>query len=197
MSRALLALDKDGRITPSAQARLASFLMAAHSAHALALQPVEMQTFDSAWQNLFHEQYWSSLEATQLLLHTARWMPSPALMTDQLRTSAFWTQRQGEIMQAAMGGAMAAAAATCIMGHAIHTVPRLGPLLPPEADQSDPFAMALIKLDLKAGQLVQTPIRFLKDGPHGLPAAKVAADLERMRGRLTELWQSFTDSLLY
>ena len=195
MSRAQLPIEADGRIAPSAQARLASFLMAAHGAHALALQPVEMQSFDSGWQNLIHEQYWSSLEASQLLLRTARWVPSPALMADQLRSGAFWAQRQGEILQAAVGGPMAAAAAACIMGHAIHTVPRLGPLLPPEADLTDPFAMALATLDLKAGQLVQTQIRFLKDAPHGLPPLQVAADLERLRGRLGELWESFTDSL--
>ncbi len=195
MSALRLPVDAVGKVPANTQTQLASFLAAAHTTHAQLLQAVEMQPFTTPWHNLFHSQYWREVELVQLLMRAVSWTPSATAATTQLQTMPFWLECQREVVQAFWLGPMRGAVAMCVLGHAIYTTMRLGPLLPPDHDALDPFALALQHIDQQAGQLVQTQIRFLKNAPHGVPPADAARDLERVRDKVAERWQALVTDL--
>lgn len=189
-------LDAEGRVAAGKQTRLASFLIAAHQANAQLLQGVELVPFETAWHGVFHSQLWRELELVQLLLRVTRWAPDLALAGEAAAWQSFWWRQQLEVGAAALReGAERASVAAIALGHALHSVVRLTPLLAQGAAPQDPFNAALIGADLEAGRMIQAQIRFLKELPFGLERAEIERLVAEKRDAVSELWQGFVATL--
>jgi hypothetical protein len=189
-------LDAEGRVAPAKQTRLASFLITAHQANAQLLQGVELIPFETAWHGVFHSQLWREIELVQLLLRVTRWVPDLALAAEAATWQSFWWRQQIEIGATAMrDGAERSAVAATALGHALHSIVRLTPLLPQGAAQDDPFNAALVGADLEAGRMIQAQIRFLKELPFGLDRTEIERLVAEKRDAVSDLWQGFVATL--
>lgn len=189
-------LDASGRVAPEKQTRLASFLITAHQANVQLLQGVELIPFETVWHGVFHSQLWHEIELVQLLLRVTTWVPDLALAGEAAAWQSFWWRQQLEIGTTAMReGAERASVAATALGHALHSVVRLTPLLPQGASPHDPFNAALIGADLEAGRMIQAQIRFLKELPFGLERAEIERLVAEKRDAVSELWQAFVSKL--
>jgi hypothetical protein len=73
-------------------------------------------------------------------------------------------------------------------GHALHAVPRPAALLPETAAMMDPFVLALNRIELESGRLMQAQIIFLKSPELSDVRGVVEAALERRHTQVRELW---------
>jgi hypothetical protein len=81
------------------------------------------------------------------------------------------------------------------LGHAIHAGIRPAVLLPENVAATDPFVLAMRRIEFESGRLIQAQILFLK-GPQ-LAAARneVAAAVEYRHEQVRALWQSMLKGL--
>jgi hypothetical protein len=141
--------------------------------------------FESAWQTELNAQFYREAEIVTLLLRATTWAPDLSLgyMAAAWETAWFPTPIGG-IPDRSL--AMAAGLAT--LAHAVHASIRPAALLPHEVSGSDPFAMALRRVEFESGHLLQAQILFLK-GQDLVPFRNaVSSALERRHTEIIELW---------
>jgi hypothetical protein len=185
-----------GRVAPRRQTLVAGFVILARQTEAQLLQGVQLMPFASVWREVFRKQCWRELELVQILMRATRWQPDPARVGQVIGWQRFWS---GQVLavttQMLTEGPERAGLATIALGHALHSVVRLNPLLPPDAAPDDPFVAALLQVDAAAARLAEEQIRFLEQRPFGLERSEIEAALADKHEAVSGLWREFVERL--
>ena len=179
-------LDSDGHVPPRQQTRVAAFLVSAHGAlarqFAFALPP----KLESAWQTELNAQFYRETEIVSLLLRATSWVPDLPLVYMATAWETAWAP--GPIAGIA-DRALAQAVHVATLAHAVHAGLRPAALLPVDANAQDPFAMALRRIEVESGRLLQAQSIFLK-GQDLVPFRDaVSTALETRHTEVRKLWQ--------
>jgi hypothetical protein len=182
MSSFLGPLDSEGRVPASQQTRVSAFLISAHAALARQFAVAVPMRLHAGWQTELHAQLYREAEIVSLLLRATSWVPDFAIPWLSMTWEAAWLPKPAMTGEEGLMIDMAA------LGHALHAAIRPAALLPLEADQQDPFAVALRRIEFESSRLMQAQIIFLKD-PGLLPVRHdVNAAVERRHAQVRELW---------
>lgn len=192
MSGLLGPLDARGRVPALQQTRLAAFLISAHGALARRFALALPLKLESAWQTELNAQAFNEAEIVSLLMRATSWTPDIATGFMALSWESAWFPAAVDSIPD-LTSALAVDLAT--RAHAIHAGIRPAALLPPEVDANDPFAMALRRIELESGRLLQAHILFLKDDSLVPFRRAVAAALERRHSELRKLWRDMLQSV--
>lgn len=176
--------DRGGRVPAPQQTRVSAFLMSAHSAMARRLAAALPAHLHDGGQVDLHAQYCREIEVLSLLARATSWAPDPMLALLTWRWEAAWLPQPVEGAVDRSHGLLIDRAA---FGHALHAV-RPAALLSEDVAATDPFVLALRRIELESGRLLQAQILVLK-GPLP-PSARgaVAAAVGRRHAQLREIW---------
>jgi hypothetical protein len=192
MNAQLGPLEQDGRIPADQQTRISSFLVSAHTAQARQLAMSMPLHIRQAWQLELHSQYCRELEIISLLARSTTWVPDPQLFFLVWQWEMAWLPRP---VHAAGDHHEAIMVDMAALGHAIHAGIRPAALLPESVDPTDPFVVAMRRIEFESGRLIQAQILFLK-GPQLLAVRDdVAAAVERRHAQVRELWTAMLKGL--
>lgn len=178
-------LDSKYCVPPHQQTRVSAFLISAHGALARQFVFILPTRFQSAWQTELNAQVYREAEIMSLLLRSTSWVPDLALpyMTISWETAWLPTPIEG-----IPDRTLAAVTGLATLAHAVHASIRPAALLPVEANSNDPFVMALRRIELDSGRLLQAQALFLKS-PDLLPFRDaVSSALERHHTETDRLW---------
>ncbi|OSI64453.1 hypothetical protein BSZ21_23070 [Bradyrhizobium canariense] len=185
MSGLLGPLDSEGRVPHGQQTRVAAFLISAHGALARQFGLALPAKFEAGWQTELNAQFYRESEIVSLLMRATTWVPDLALGYMAMSWEAAWlpTPNEGTADRSLWQAVHLAA-----LAHAVHAGIRPAALLPLEANANDPFAMALRRIEIESGRLLQAQILFLK-GPDLVPFRDtVSTVLESRHTELRKLW---------
>ncbi len=185
-------LDGEGRIPARQQTRVSAFLLSAHGALARQLAAALPARLRAGWQVELHAQYCRELEIFSLLARATTWEPDPPL------AFLFWQWEAAWLPQPAAGAADPSQGFLldlAAFGHALHAAIRPAALLPEDAAPTDPFALALRRIELESGRLLQAQIVFLKSPQLVAVRDAVAAAVERRHGQIRELWAAMLQGI--
>jgi hypothetical protein len=183
---------EDGRIPPLQQTRVAAFLMSAHGALTRQLAIALPAQLHHGWQVEMHSQYAREMEILSLVARATSWTPDPSLALLLWRWEMSWLPRPvAEVADRTQGVLIDLAA----LGHALHTVIRPAALLPEGYPDSDPFGLAMRRVEFESGRLMQAQILFLK-GPELVPVrGAVATAVDWRHSQVRELWTTMLQSM--
>lgn len=140
---------------------------------------------ESAWQTELNAQVYRETEIISLLLRATSWVPDLALAYLAPSWEAAWIPSPVEGIHDRI---LATAAGFATLAHAVHARIRPAALLPDQANDNDPFVMALRRIEFENGRLLQAQILFLKN-PELVPFRNaVSAVLERRHIEIGKLW---------
>ena len=160
-------------------------LISAHGALARRFALALPMEFESAWQTELNAQFYRETEITSLLLRGTTWVPDLALgyMAASWETAWFPAPIEGIADQS-----LAWTVGLAALAHAVHAGIRPAALLPVEANMTDPFVMALRRIEFESGRLLQAQILFLK-GPELVPFRDaVSAAVATRHAEIRKLW---------
>ncbi len=187
MSHRLGPLDREGRVPAQQQTRVSAFLLSAHGAHARRLAIAVPSQLHAGWQVDLHAQFCREMEILSLLARATSWVPDPMLIPLMLQWEAAWLPRPVEgVADAALGALIDLAA----FGHALHAAIRPAKLLPERCAPSDPFVLALQRIELESARLIQAQILFLKSMDLQAVHDAVDAAVGRRHGQVRALWSA-------
>jgi hypothetical protein len=178
-------LDADGHIPPLQQTRVAAFLMSAHGAHARALALSLPGAVHDGWQLEMHVQYCREMEILSLLARATTWAADPMLPLLTWGWEAAWLPRPAEEISDLRQALLVDMAA---FGHAVHGAVRPAALLPEDAHDLDPFTIAMRRMELESGRLMQGQMLFLKGAQFHSVRTLINAAVERRHAQVRELW---------
>lgn len=185
MSALFGPLDSERRVPPRQQTRAAAFLISAHGALARQFALTLPMKFEYAWQTELNTQVYRETEIISLLLRATLWVPDLALAYMAASWESTWLPAP---IEGIPDRTLAAATGLATLAHAVHASIRPAALLPVEANSNDPFVMALRRIELEDGRLLQAQIHFLK-GPELVPFRNaVSSALERRHTEIGKLW---------
>jgi len=187
MSAFLGPLDEDGRIPPHQQTRVSAFLMSAHGAQARQLAASLPGSLRDGWEVEMHVQYCREMEILSLLARATSWTPDPMLAFLIWQWESAWWPQPAEGVADRHQGLLIDMAA---FGHAVHAVTRPAALLPEHVSATDPFALALRRIELESGRLMQAQMLFLKSSRFLPVRAAVVAAVERRHVQVREHLES-------
>lgn len=150
--------------TPDMQTKISLLLTAAKNANALFLGAVEFRPFLGLEQQFLHTQYFQEMESLLLLTKVTRWSSDPRIYTDALKyTGPIWAEWRGISGPFGIGhlnplGFYQGLA----LGHAMLSQFRLTPIIPVDADQADPYVLALRSIEQDNARMIQTQIALLR-----------------------------------
>lgn len=154
-----LLLDDSGRVLPSQQTRVASFLISAHGAHARRLALTLAGPVDGVVQVIQHTEYCRAAELVSLFARSTAWSFDPLLPVLGLTWEAAWlpapVSPAGDLLTDQAIDLLA-------FGHALYGGIRPATILPADAEPADPFVMAITQLELESSRLIQGQIAVLK-----------------------------------
>src|SRR3954465_5582631 len=192
MSRFLGPLDCVGRVPPQQQTRVAAFLISAHGALARQYALVLPLRIEAAWQTELNAQFYRESEIVSLLQRATAWVPDLALGYMAASWEASWISAP---VEGIADRARAPAVGLATLAHAVHAGIRAAALLPTEASATDPFVMALRRIEFESSRLLQAQILFLK-GPDLVPSRDaVSAALEKRHAEIRKLWREMLASI--
>lgn len=178
-------LEDDGSIPAHQQTRVSAFLMSAHGALARQLATALPGSVRSGWQVELHSQFCREIEILSLIARATAWVPDPTL------PFLFWQWESAWLPHSVEGvtdGEQSFLIDLAAFGHALHSVIRPAALLPEGFPQTDPFALAMRRVEFESVRLMQAQILFLK-GPELVPVRDaVAAAVERRHAQVREVW---------
>lgn len=185
MSAFFAPLDSNHRVLPRQQTRVAAFLMSAHGALARQYALALPTKFVSAWQTELNAQIFRETEIVSLLLRATSWEPDLTLGPMAMSWELAWLPIPVEGIQ---DPALAMAAGLATLAHAIHAGIRPAALIPMDADATDPFVMALRRIEFESGHLLQAQILLLKGADLAPFRDAVSAVLEKRHAQIGRLW---------
>lgn len=192
MSDFLGPLDAEGRVPPHQQTRVAAFLISAHGALARQFGLALPLRIEAAWQTELNAQFYRESEIVSLLQRATVWVPDVALGYMVVSWETSWIPVPNDALA---GHALAPAVNLATFAHAVHAAIRPAALLPVEASDADPFAMALRRIEFESSRLLQAQILFLK-GPELVPFREaVSAALEQRHNEVRRLWREMLASI--
>jgi hypothetical protein len=159
MSKFLGPLDSIGRVPPPQQTRVSAFLISAHGALARQLAfllPLQMK---AGWQTELNAQLYHESEIVSLLLRATSWTVDPELLMLAASWEAAWLPKP---VSGLSDRTLAVTIDLAALGHAVHAAIRPAALLPDKTLADDPFVMALRRIELESGRVMQAQILFLK-----------------------------------
>lgn len=186
MSRFLGPLDSLGRVPPLQQTRVASFLISAHGALARSLAVALPNTLSAGWQTELNAQLYRESEIVSLLLRATSWTPDFTLPWRALAWEAAWLPRPAADLP---DQRMATTIDIAALGHAVHGAIRTAAILPDEASITDPFVIALGRIEFESSRLIQAQIHFLKGDELKAMREAVNAAVEHRHREVRKLWQ--------
>jgi hypothetical protein len=185
MSLFLGPLDSIGRVPPRQQTRVAAFLISAHGALARQLAFTLPQQMKAGWQTELNAQFHRESEIVSLMLRATSWVFDPELLLLSASWEAAWLPRPVNGLSDRM---LALTIDIAALGHAAHAAIRPAALLPDQASATDPFVMALRRIEFESGRTIQAQIIFLK-GQDLLPHRDaVSAAVEGRHAQVRKLW---------
>jgi hypothetical protein len=186
--------DAAGNPPALQQTRIAAFLISAHAAEArLLAAALAARTFGRTFGALEVEvnaQLCREGEIVSLLTGATAWCVDPALAWLAWRWELAWLPQH---VPGVGGEALAVDAAA--FGYALHTVLRPAVLLPADAPAAHPFVLALRRIEIESGRLVQAQLRFLKGAELAPARTAIAAAVERRHQTFRELWRELLAGL--
>jgi hypothetical protein len=192
MSTFLGPLDATGRVPPRQQTRVATFLLSGHGAMVRQLAIALALQTNAAWHTELNSQLHRESEIVSLLLRTTSWTPDPELLFLLPSWEAAWLPKPTEgVPERALAFIIDMAA----LGHALHAVIRPAALLPESAPMLDPFALALRKIELENGRVIQAQIMFLKSADLLPFRSAVNAAVESRHGQVRKLWDDMLSGI--
>lgn len=185
MSALFGPLDSGYCVPLRQQTRAAAFLISAHGALARQFAFVLPMKFESAWQTELNAQVYRETEIVSLLMRATSWVPDPALAYMAASWEMAWLPTA---IEGIPDRTLASVTGLATLAHAIHASIRPAALLPVEANSSDPFVMALRRVEFESGRLLQAQIYLLKS-PELIPSRDaVSSALERRHTEISKLW---------
>ena len=183
---------ENGHIPAVQQTRVSAFLMSAHGALTRHLAVALPASLHQGWQVEMHSQYCREMEILSLLARATSWVPDPQLGLLIWQWEMAWLPRPVSGLDDRTQATLIDLAA---LGHALHAVIRPAALLPENFSDSDPFALAMRRIEFESGRLMQAQILFLK-GPQLIPVRDaVATALEQRHSQIRELWQNMLHTM--
>jgi hypothetical protein len=192
MSIFLGPLDATGRVPSRQQTRVAAFLVSCHGAMARQLAIALALQAKPAWATELNSQLYRESEIVSLLLRATSWTPDPELLFLLPSWEAAWLPRPTE---GVTDRAQALVIDMAALGHALHAVIRPAALLPESAPMLDPFALALRKIELESGRLMQAQIMFLKNSDLLPLRNAVSTAIESRHEQVRKLWDDMLSSI--
>jgi hypothetical protein len=185
MSLFLGPLDSIGRVPPRQQTRVAAFLISAHGALARQLAFTLPQQMKAGWQTELNAQLYREAEIVSLMLRATSWAFDPELVMSSASWEAAWLPKP---LSGLSDNMLALTIDIAALGHAVHAAIRPAALLPDQASGSDPFVVALRRIEFESGRTIQAQIVFLK-GHDLLPYREaVSAAVEARHAQVRKLW---------
>lgn len=185
MSRFLGPLDGLGRVPPLQQTCVASFLISAHGALARSLAVALPGVISAGWQTELNAQLYREAEIVSMLLRATSWAPDPSLPWRALAWEAAWLPKPtADIPDQRLATTIDIAA----LGHAVHGAIRPAAILPAEASITDPFVIALRRIEFESGRLIQAQVHFLKGDELKAVREAVMAAVEERHREVRRLW---------
>lgn len=178
-------LDDEGRVPARQQTHVAAFLMSAHGALARQLAAALPVRLRADWQVELHAQYCQELEILSLLVRATSWVPDPLLAFLLWQWETAWLPKPAE---GAADLSQAFLIDVAAFAHALHAMTRPAALLPEAARPTDPFAIALRRIELDSGRMLQAQIVFLKGPQLRAVREAVAAAVDRRHAQMRDLW---------
>lgn len=166
--------------TPDIQTKITLLLITAKNGNLMFHSGVQWMQNLGVVQQFILSQYSRELEAVTLLSRTTQWSKNPALTFAGSRIVAPLAMAWGQIMmppgpmlnpQAAYRGIS--------LGHAQLARIRMAPVIPDNADQLNPFIVALQRIETENGRMLQTQIRLLKNIGTEIPIEEREALVEQ------------------
>jgi hypothetical protein len=185
MSPFLGPINENGRVPAQQQTRVAAFLMSAHGAQARRLTATLAGAVHDGWQVETHVQYCREMEILSLLARATSWVPDPMLPFLVWQWEAAWLTKPAEGISDLRQAMLIDLAA---FGHALHGAIRPAALLPEDVRDMDPFAIAMRRMELESGRLMQGQMIFLKGAQFHAVRHLVNAAVERRHAQVRELW---------
>jgi hypothetical protein len=192
MSRFFGPLDSAGRVPSQQQTRVAAFLVSAHGALARLLAVALPGQCRPGWQGELNAQLHREAEIVSLLLRATQWTPDPALLFLAATWEAAWIPAPvtgiSDVIQALTIDLAA-------LGHAVHGAIRPAALLPMDAQADDPFVLALRRIELENGRLLQAQIAFLKSPDLLRVREAVSSAVEMRHLQVRTLWKDTLEGI--
>lgn len=184
--------DANGRFPAHQQTRVAAFLMSAHGAQARQLAATLAGAVQDGWQVEMHVQFCREMEILSLLARATSWTLDPVLPFLMWQWESAWLPRPAEGIDDRRQALLIDIAA---LGHALHGGMRPAALLPEDAHDTDPFTLALRRIEFEGARLMQGQMIFLKGAQFHAVRAAVNAAVERRHAQVRELWDAMLRSI--
>jgi hypothetical protein len=192
MSAFLGPLDATGRVPPRQQTRVAAFLASCHGALVRQLAIGLAGQMNAAWHAELNTQLYREAEFVSLLVRTTSWVPDPELIFLLPLWEAAWLPKPVESIPDLV---LALTIDMAALGHALHGAIRPAVLLPDSASLTDPFAMALRKIELDSNRLIQAQILFLKRADLLPFRSVVNRTVENRHAQVRKLWDDMLSGI--
>lgn len=190
--QARAAIARQG-FSPDIQTKISLFLSAAKNAHVVFLGASQWTPSVGAEQQLLHTQYFRELEGVMLLSKVTRWSPSLSLYNEAVAINApIW--KEWPNVSGLSGGVMVQAEqyyTGLALGHALLSQLRLVPVIPGDTDESDPFVMALRRIELDNARMQQTQMALLRTAAPQLDFAWREDTIEAKQALVQEAFVRF------
>jgi len=193
MNGAFGPLEAGGHVPAWQQTRVSAFLMSAHGAWMRQLAMTLATPVRDAWQVEVHAQYCREAETVSLLARATSWVVDPSLLTLAWTWETAWMPQATDTKGADAAQAMKIDLAAFGLG--LHAAIRPAALLPAETAPLDPFALALRRIELESGRLMQAQLRFLRDPALSADRAVVEPAVERRHAQIKALWEQVVAGL--
>lgn len=191
MSSLPVPSEQRAAITPGQQTRIAAFLVSAHGALARRLALALPLHLGAGWQTELHAELFREAEIVSLLLRATDWQPDLLLALLVMNWELAWMPRPAAGCEDPTIALLVDLAA---FGHALHGAIRPATICP-DGNASDPFVMALRRIEFEGGRLMQGQIMVLKDARFAGYRAAVIAAVEQRHLQVRELWRTLLESI--
>ncbi len=178
------------------QSRITLFVQSLKAINSGVLARLEFQPLDWAPWKFLHTQYFRELEMSTLLSRATSWSTNPLVyMEAGTLNLGLWSRtRAWDYMQAPLEPD-ARFYRYLAMSHALLSVVRLIPLLPPSLPLDTPFLQALHDVEEENGRQIQLQIRLLKQLELGLSRKEREALVEEERDKVEACYLELLESL--
>jgi hypothetical protein len=189
-------LDAAGRVPGFQQTRIGSFLMSAHGAEARLLSAALAMSSASLTFGVreieLHSQLSREMEILSLLTRAISWQPDPVLLWMAGQWELAWLPQPVDGVPGLMQGPLIDAAA---FGYAVHSAIRPAVLLPQNIAATDPFAVALRRIEADGSRVVQAQLRFLKSAELAPARDAISASVDRRHRQVRRLWTELLSTI--
>jgi hypothetical protein len=195
--RARAAIARRNGFDAEAQTRIAVFVGAAKGVNATFLGNLSLFPGMTVAQEFIHSQYFREIEFGALFARVTRWSFDPMVYASALSIAAPLWQALWSVHGPVIGPLLDERAnlRALALGHALLACVRLTPVIPRGADETEPFVVALRRLDQENGRLIQTQIRLIKDAPFTLGEEEREAVLRAEQSVVDAAFEAFLASL--